>query len=276
MPLVIYNFAGVTEDFLQVNDDWSVSRPFGSDLAVYENGPTVSDLHVAASNFTKLNITQCIEAYIEPLKVTSELVLVLEWLSHQQPNRASLVFRSLSQNPRRYSPWDLASDWICASYSYRGKSLRNPWRFCEITWARTFEDHWLINVPYMQADPLAVTSNSSGRDVLVKHCLVGDFADNSSRCGLHYNAVISVFICVVTILDTVIVAWIALRHREPTMVVIGDALAEFLRNPESRPQPNAEIASKGIIDFGQAVWRPTKNRNYAVLRWKIWMLAMAM
>jgi hypothetical protein len=76
--------------------------------------------------------------------------------------------------------------------------------------------------------------------VFVDHCLVGDSADIKSRCGFHYNAVLVILVIVFTVVDTAIIGYIVVRHADPTLRILGDAIALELNRPEREYEESSD------------------------------------
>lgn len=71
--------------------------------------------------------------------------------------------------------------------------------------------------------------------VRVEHCLVGEEVDMRSVCEVNYNADILILLCVLTAADTFIIFYIAMAHKEPTIVQLGDAIADALERNTTPP-----------------------------------------
>jgi hypothetical protein len=117
--------------------------------------------------------------------------------------------------------WDSASTWICDAH-YASSTIH----WCLLSFARTFQHDWTLNTTYR--DP------GTKEPVFVDHCLVGDSSNLQARCGLHYNVVLVILVIVFTIVDTAIIGYIAIRHGDPTVRILGDAIALELDRSEQK------------------------------------------
>lgn len=131
---IAFPVAGITNDFLQVSDDWASQRPI-LDPTIAHNSSAIYALHESAQNFMRISNLERMEIYIDPCKPSSELVLIAN-ITTTQNNRSSLVFGWISGSDS--AQWDSATFWI---YRHRGDKHD---RFCDTNWAREFQDKWTV------------------------------------------------------------------------------------------------------------------------------------
>jgi hypothetical protein len=101
---------------------------------------------------------------------------------------------------------------------------------CLITFQRMADGgyiDWTLGTIQQLADDLVMWVG--GPSFTVEYCFVGDSGDNSDRCGFHYSAPIMIMVCLCTLLITIIIGWVALKHRQYTLAVLGDAVATSLK-----------------------------------------------
>jgi hypothetical protein len=209
IPFIQLPVAVVTSDFLQFQGDWDVSNTghFANDALQENQKASILSLRSKAANFQQMSNIECMTAYIDPLNATAELILVANSTSAQNAGFPFVDGWIMGDRP---TVWDSASTWICdAHYS------KSTIHWCLLDFARTFQDNWSLNITY----------RDSAEPVFVDHCLVGDSADIKSRCGFHYNAVLVILVIVFTIVDTAIIGYIVVRHGDPTLRILGDAIA---------------------------------------------------
>ncbi|KAH0556332.1 hypothetical protein GP486_005741 [Trichoglossum hirsutum] len=175
--------------------------------------------------------------------------------------------------------WGTSASWICDAY---GK-WRAWARWCSLDWASTFADHWL--------QP-GLTENDP--KVLVDHCLVGDQGNNNERCGIHYSSYILVIVCVCTISEAMVVFLIwrnqrkiatvdkQTKMRQTTMVTIGDAIANFLQEPDSGAGSISDKSFKasarpcGIKTTVKAWPSDCHSFWFAAVRVQVWVVSLAL
>jgi hypothetical protein len=102
-----------------------------------------------------------------------------------------------------------------------------------LEWAQSFQHEWKITVP----------KNGTDYNVTVDHCLVGEAANQEARCGFHYSAYLILAVCVLTSVASILVAC---KHNKSTIVLVGDALENFL---EQKRITNPSIPSHEYSDL---------------------------
>jgi hypothetical protein len=218
IPFIQLPVAVVTNDFLQLQDDWDVDRSshFSNDALQEGQKASILALRSKAASFEYMTNIECMTAYIDPLNATAELILVANETSARNAGSSFVDGWIMGDRP---TFWDSASTWICDAH-YSPSTVH----WCLLDFARTFQDHWTLNITYRDA--------GSTEPVLVDHCLVGNSADIKSRCGFHYNAVLVIWVIVFTVVDTAIIGYIVIRHADPTLRILGDAIALELDRSE--------------------------------------------
>lgn len=228
IPFIQLPIAVVTSDFLQFQGEWDVGNTghFSNDALQESQKASILNLRSKAADFQQMSNIECMTAYIDPLNATAELILVSNDTSAQNAGFPFVDGWIMGDRP---TVWDSASTWICdAHYSH------STIHWCLLDFARTFQDHWSLNITY----------RDSAEPVFVDHCLVGDSADIKSRCGFHYNAVLVILVIVFTVVDTAIIGYIVVRHADPTLRILGDAIALEL----DRSERDQEMFSDGVDD----------------------------
>jgi hypothetical protein len=166
---------------------------------------------------------------------------------------------------------DSASTWICEAHY---TPARIHW--CLLSFARTFQDNWTLNITYQ--DP------EVAEPVVVDYCLVGDSVDIKSRCGLHYNAILVILVIVFTIVDTAIIGYIMVRHSDPTVRILGDAIAlesdrseqnheEFSDRSDNVPRGKRKTGAKLMKGYWPIRHRP---RRYSAVSRKTWVISICL
>jgi hypothetical protein len=265
----------VTSDFLAVSDDWSISNLHainhtclsGAEFSnMYQNVSSIYSLQTAAKNFTRLERRACMENFIDPLNATRALVVVARNVTSAQNNGSSLIYGGLSGC---WDIWDRSNFWICAAYETGPRS-----RWCALDWASTFVDRWVGTYSYTSQFPRA----------LIDYCLVGDPGDNSQRCAIHYSAYVLPIVCVCTCLESLLIFWTWLKHREKTMLTIGDAISDFLKNPDvamgdlsTDNTIRAATTTPRPVIVTEAPWVPKPRISwFKVISIRIWIISLVL
>ena len=209
-------------------------------------------------------------AYIDPLKSTAALVLVASNMASGENNGSSLITGFVSGWSYTYTEWAKSQNWICAAYA------ETQW--CDLQRAETFVDQWAYG-----------SRNSGLRNVGVDYCLVGGSADNTSRCGLHYSVSLVAIVSALTLLESLLIFSVWLLHRRQlavggpsrnrerygakTMVTMGDAIGDFLREQsEINPEGPCSI---GDIDIREALWSTKTDTSwFHAVSWTAWTVSM--
>ena len=240
MPFVVFPASAVTSDFLTAADNWEVTRPITDPTIFANRSSSMYALHENARNFTRLDNLQCMERYIDPLQATSDLVLVSN-VTTAQNNGSSLIFAWMSGSDSMN--WNGATNWICSSHENAYYTS-----YCSIDKAQHYADDWVVLGPSMNAT--------------IYYCLVGEQGDNGNRCGFHFSAYIMATVCLLTSIETILISWTTFKHRTPTIVTVGDAIAEFLKDPDESTGGSSTLVpvvpkhSKGqtIARLGVTFW----------------------
>ena len=227
--MVSYPRALATSDFAEARDDWAVSCPNISSwetAGVLQNagGQNISSIYALqtmAKNFTQLSPTDCIASYIDPLSATRALVIVASNVTSAQKNDSSLIFGWLNG----WDTWNYASRWICLAYM---DASYDKW--CSQEWVSSFADSWIV-----------IYGGPEAPKAVVGYCLVGEAGDNGQRCGFHYSSTVLPIVCLCTVFESLFVAWTWLRHREKTFITLGDAISDFLENPDDNTSRGSTV-----------------------------------
>lgn len=248
LPFVSYPWAVVTNDFLTASDQWDLygtelhspiiaPAPYGSyDL---QSAVSVYELQQSASNFQRLTPAACIEAYSDPLKATSAVLIVASNITTSQNSNRSLLAGWVSG----WDDWPTSNKWICSyHFVYQDPGYFTKW--CTREMMEGLSDPWIW------AD---WGKNST---IAVDHCLVGPTGDNGQLCGLHYNVDVFVVVCVCTFTAAILIFYTWHQHvhgKKSTMVTMGDAIAEFLETRHYKfPDADAQVDTCSRIDLRHA------------------------
>lgn len=269
IPFIQLPIAVVTSDFLQFQGDWDVNTPghFSNDALQESQKASILALRNKAASFEYMTNIECMTAYIDPLNATAELILVTNGTSAQNAGFPFVDGWIMGDRP---TVWDSASTWICdAHYS------KSTIHWCLLDFAQTFQDHWSLNITY----------RDSTEPVFVDHCLVGDSADIKSRCGFHYNAVLVFLVIVFTVVDTAIIGYIVIRHADPTLRILGDAIAlELDRSDQDQEEFSDRVDKRGPQDkqdsgarLAKGYW-PMRNRPrwFSAVSGKTWVISICL
>lgn len=229
---MVFPVAAVTSDFSSYTDNWNNSH---QDLAA-----EVLAMHGRMKNFTRLDNIDCMARYVNPLDATSELVIVSKNVTTGQNNGSSLIVGWISGSDSTI--WNDATQWVCSGHE-------NGWSiYCTLDLISKYADNWIV------------IGGKIATWIDVQYCLVGDSGSNTDKCGLHYNASVMVLVPLFTLVMALVIAWVALRYPEPTLVTCGDAIADFLDRPDS--------VTKNLVNIPTATKRC--RNQFAMLAYKPW------
>ncbi|KAK5994722.1 hypothetical protein PT974_03105 [Cladobotryum mycophilum] len=242
LPFVLFPTAIVTSDFLEATDDWHrVNITTNADKTL------TYALHEDVRNFIRLPVSSCIQKYIDPLKSTSDLVLVAKNLTASQRGSSLIKGWVSGDSPNL---WQAATQWICEPYE------PNPldWtRYCSATWAKTFSEHWVQRI------------SPPERIVEIDYCLVGPEGNNQNRCGLNYNVWTVAVVWILALLETAFVFCTRKKFHESTLLTLGDAVASFLEEPTKHVEfqrAQAPKFSRRFV-FRAIPWKPEHSVKWS-------------
>ncbi|OJJ94921.1 hypothetical protein ASPACDRAFT_1860602 [Aspergillus aculeatus ATCC 16872] len=262
-PVVSYATATVTIDFQTVGRDWALD-PIPPTLSG-KNWSAVHDLYTEMANFTRLDKQECIDAYIDGLTTKGPLVVVAANITAAQNYNHTLLDGWVTG----WDVWSHAPWWICGAYN-----LPDYNRLCTREWASTFIDDWAV---------VAWAHQEKGQPgwpfwVKVDYCLVGAESDITQRCGLHYGTQIFAVVSACTLLQCgfILRAWWSYRTKsarrptEKTMVLMGDAVAEYLEYP-------GDMSNSQVVRVYPQVWRPQKSVSwFNTIHRKVWAISFTL
>lgn len=216
----------MTSDFATSADNWTISypnAPWSTLNNTWFDLTPVYALQTEARDFARLEWKECLDRYVNPFQATSSVIVVTADLSTTQNAGSSLIDAWISA----YDSINGNMNWLCTSYAYTSPS---GWKYCTVEWSETVVDEWLIGY---------------GPKRVVDHCLVSTEADNNQRCGLHYSGPVVGLVLALTLVQSMMMFWVSLstwrdgcakikKNRLPqqTMLTIGDAIGNFLANPD--------------------------------------------
>ncbi|KAK8102321.1 hypothetical protein PG984_015467 [Apiospora sp. TS-2023a] len=264
IPVVAVPRAIATSDFLTAAENWTISDPLGHRSwwhfapgygEASHNVSLIYNLQEMAPTMERLDTAACIERFINPLTVSTSVIVVAQNMTSQQFNGSSLLDGWVSG----WETWTLSATWICDAYQ---SSDLNHWRLCDSNWAKEFSNDWHLRWHDIWR-------------IKVDHCLAGGNGDNEKRCGLHYSAYIWEIVCACTSLECLLVFVVWLRNRRDmkvdrgnkkhrTMVTIGDAIHSFLEYPDA-----ANISEES----GHGATTPTKGGGSIILKKARWVVS---
>ena len=172
------------------------------------------------------------EKYIDPLTATSELVLVSNSTSQMQ-NGSSLIWGWISGSDPVH--WNTATGWICEKVDPVNDF------YCKIDWTTKYIDHWMV------------------REGFINHCLIGQEGNNANRCDFNLSTDVMCIVSLFTLTGSLLIAWTARKHRQPTLVTVGDAAAEFLKKQDGTTARDPTSTS-----------RTSTSQNVAILGVRRW------
>jgi hypothetical protein len=258
IPFTVFPVAIVTSDFDKADDKWAESHPL-TDSTISAHTSSIYALQHKARNFTRLTNQECIEAYIDPLKATSELVLVSSvptLQNFENSIQSSLLDGWVSGSD--HSRWDGATNWICSAL------YKDPtWpEVCTKTWVMPFAERWVV------------------RKQPIQYCLVGKSANNDIRCGLHFSKKIFVIIAVCLLIEASLICWVAHLGKSPTMMTLGDAQAEFLKTPDPHTQLSRQAGQQSnngsFVRLQMAEWRPVRLFWFNAVGPRMWLITVTL
>lgn len=207
---------------------------------------------------------ECIATFINPLNATRKLVLVSENVSTEYDGSTLLAgFMGLGDPAN----WDLESFWICSAYL---KIL--PDRFCSHGWAEQHAHHWKFLLP-------STPAREHRHNVTISHCLVGKPANDLSHlCGFHYSEYLMIAVCVCAGISWILVLTVATAFSESTLVLVGDAIEEFLKplppsDIEKSEEPQHRLDNLGAAGLRVRQWTASGQKTrwfHAVSKWTWW------
>ncbi|KAJ5170164.1 uncharacterized protein N7500_002947 [Penicillium coprophilum] len=249
-PVVSYVSATVTSDFRE-GHDWALD-PLPDWLSKYastRDWTPVLELYYQVTNFTRLNKRDCMLEYIDPLTPKKPLVVVASNITAAENYGNTLISGLITE----YDVWSRSPWWICSAYNPGYKSL------CSKEWADTFIDDWVV-ITYTHEE-----KDKPGWpfEVKIDYCLVGAENANSPQCGLHYGTQVFTVVSVCTLLQCYFISlvWWSSRTKagscqsESTMVLMGDAIAEYLEHP-------GDVSSSQAVRMRQQVWCPQRRLSW--------------
>lgn len=274
LPVVSIPRAIATSDFQTAADNWTTSNPLPPRWwwgfppsnrwgdAAYDLSPVYS-MKDQAATLIRLEPRECIDEYIDPLKSTRSVMIVARNMTSAQNNGSSL----LDGWEGGWDYWDAAQYWLCSAYDSGYYT-----KFCDRAWADSLVGDWVVGVG---GKPVGLPN------VLVDYCLVSREGDNENRCGLHYSVYILAIICVCTSLECLLVFWTG-RHfrqnkevgeakrRRQTLVTMGDAIADFLYEPDYCIDGVSE-GSKATYQVRVANWLGRRQSWLSAVSAKTWI-----
>jgi hypothetical protein len=262
--------AGVTHDFLDMSDDWA-GRGLDLPMTDSQNDSTIYALQKNARNFTRYSNLDCMALYIDPREASSEVLLVAN-ITASQNNGSSLVFGFVSGSD--HAQWDTSTAWVCPN---QGQKVA---RWCTMDWARDIQDHWTVYQAY-------TTPEGQRQDVMiqVEYCLVGEQAtrtEMANRCELLYNEGILFMVCVLTLAESVLILGVWILHHKPTLVHVGDAIGDAMKNGSSFDQqssghPSLTTGRWERVTVIRSKWSsPVRSRWHQAVTRKSWIISLTL
>lgn len=272
-PVVSYPFAFVTSDYLDAPADWNYAPlPPGFTVDNYNPGgawdPVLAMQH-ELTNLTRIDRATCVDRYINPLTPKTKLVVVLQNMTSADNEGYSLVHGWAAD--WALGVWSRDNWWMCVAYM---GSDASKWR-CPLSLSRKLAKEWLVV-------PVSRVRQPSARKVLVDYCLVGPEVDISRKCGLHYGVQTLATVLFCTLLQAILVSVVwwwasemmvvseaAEEEEQPsygTMVLMGDAISEYLRVPGSLPS---------TMKTRENLWQPVKTVTwFQMIGTKVWTISL--
>ncbi|KAJ8128066.1 hypothetical protein O1611_g5572 [Lasiodiplodia mahajangana] len=235
IPFTIFTGAIATSDLQWATDRWDNSTTRG---AIRTKDPNdrrmIFGLQERAKNFTRLDKVSCLKLYVDPLKTTSDIVIVAQNITSSQNNGSSLLQGWV--NGLFSDGWEYANFWVCDAET---SSTTDVTRYCTLDWALSFADNWQLltwEAPHQQA-------------LVVDYCLIGEQADNDNRCGVHFSSPAIGFVSLFTWIGFLVVVFVARLKDDKTIATIGDAMASYLEYPEKVESISDDTSGRNQYPF---------------------------
>ncbi|KAF2191668.1 hypothetical protein K469DRAFT_746163 [Zopfia rhizophila CBS 207.26] len=263
IPYTIYPVAIVTSDFDQFNDDWSTYKNI---IHHSKDNSTIFALKKKAKEFTLIDNAKCIEAHVNPRTAGAELVLVsnITTKALKENSRANVNCTLVNawESGYDHSRWNGESNWVCSQFY--NDSDPSTHTFCTKEWILPDAQNWKVY------------------DSPIQYCLQGKSADNDQRCGLHFSKTIFIVVAVCLVVEAVLVCIVAYIGGTTTMVTLGDAQAEFLKETDectqllSEPgkEPGKPSRRRYFARLQVAEWEPTRVFWFKAVGPKMWFATL--
>lgn len=250
-PVVSYPRALVTSDYKTANANWDTA-PLPAPYTLENYNPhggwdPILGMQANLPNFTYLDRASCVKRYINPLiGEKAPLVIVSLNVTSSANEGYSLLHGAASD--WNDGDWTRSSWWICDSYG--PDDMRN-WKPCTGSLVKRLGlyDEWVLP---------ASDRMQEGIEIEVDYCLAGAVPDTDAKCGLHYGLHMLVAVTVCTFFDSLLILLVFRRSGRKhgtqiitelpartrshsnewakTMVLMGDAIAEYLQSPGPMPR----------------------------------------
>ena len=191
VPLVMYPIAVATSDFRTASDHWNTTWVRLSESF------QIAAMKEESKAFSRLENSDCIRRYINPLQATSVLVLVSNETTSS--NNGSSLVNSWMSSVNGIS-WDRATNWMCPRSQ---KSIQ--------VGVCTLEN----TLPYVKDWVMAGWVDGVQTNATIEYCLVGEAGDNARRCGLHFNVRALQLVFIFMLAETLLICWTAWKHGGP-------------------------------------------------------------
>ncbi|TLD05234.1 uncharacterized protein PgNI_09344 [Pyricularia grisea] len=253
-PVVSYPVAMVSSDWRETfNMSWGVAPlPYSYTLDNYNpNGDwdRILDMQSRLANFTRLERKACLTQFADYRTQKAPLAVVALNVTSEYNRGYSLLHGWGSDWAS--GTWLTASWWICDVYN---PANRPDWQPCDerLVDKLKLADEWVY---------LAFSRVEKAVLMAVDYCLVGPARDMESKCGLHYGSSLFVAVVSATFVESllVLVLWrqsmpqggrrkrligevptpqapAVKDERGKSMVLMGDAIASYLRYPGQLPR----------------------------------------
>lgn len=280
-PVVSYPRAFVTSDYATVTTSWETA-PLPSPYTLDNYNPSgawdpILDLQDQLTSFSYLDRASCVDRFISPLSENkSALVIVATNVTSSANEGYSLLHGAASDWGG--VTWTRSSWWICDDY---GPADLRDWKPCTSTLVDSLglSENWVL--PAVDRVPKPTVQME------VDYCLVGPVRNMDAKCGLHYGSQMFVAVTVCTLLESLLILslWrqsllttknkatgaipdltaVGTDGRNKTMVLMGDAIAEYLRHPGPMPKHvemeeqlwNARSRVKWFATISKTAWAVT-------------------
>ncbi len=248
-----------TSDFQEAADSWAVGNVLsqrewwdsGGQLGnvLYELD-SIYSLQRQTQDSTRLEPTECMAQALDILSAWRPVMVVAHNLTSARNNGSSLL-----------------DGWLCSTYSageYRER--------CSEDWTDTIDGEWVVKITSTSIDD---------PNVLVDYCLVGDAADVTKKCGLHYSphlmdnatacTMLVAFLCILTGLD--IRKQNALgNRRQQKLITLGVAIRNFLENPDVPFRANVDGTNAAPYQLVVQEWIERPVSLFRAASFRSWAL----
>ena len=253
IPAYKYTAAFTTQDYLQNNQSWSAA---GLDY-----------MRLGIPTYERLDNHECIDRYVDSLHYGKDVVVVTNKTS--STNDGHTLLGSFLQ-----TGWPWQGLWICASPEVGSRLLGH--KGCTSDYMKNYANNWTV----VYEGPGYYDPTAHRETVTALYCLSAGTQPSDRGCGLHFSVPIMAIVCVLNFIKCVSICWAAYYNwNAQPMSVTGDAIASFLRCPDSRTKG---MSTSSRYDFHRGgpwnskarEWRQQSLRWYRAASRRRWAIVL--